>query len=82
MEDIPLTEIRPMPWERGADLPIYFSSGSSLSTPEAELPIFYTMEEPVTAAPAPLPLAGALAAWQSARRLRRRCQAARARTTA
>jgi len=82
MEDIPLTEIRPMPWERGADLPIYLSSGSSLSTPEAELPVVYTLGEPVTAAPAPLPVAGALAAWQSARRLRRRCQAARARTTA
>jgi hypothetical protein len=81
MEDIPLTEIRPMPWERGADLPIYFSSGSSMSTPEAELPTIYTLEDPATAVPAPLPMAGALAFWQSARRLRRRCQAARARTT-
>jgi hypothetical protein len=82
MEDILLTEIRPMPWERGADLPIYFSSGSSMSTPEAELPTIYTLEDPATAVPAPLPMAGALAFWQSARRLRRRCQAARARTTA
>lgn len=82
ISEITPRDFLPLPWEGGEEIPIYYSSGSSISNSVGEIQVIYTLEEPVNAVPAPLPLAGALAVWQSARRLRSRCQAAKARTTA
>jgi hypothetical protein len=56
------------------DLPIYWYFGSSGSTMVFDsTPItFATMNSNSVSTPGPLPLAGVLAGWQSARRLRRR----------
>lgn len=86
--EIPPTEWIPLPWERWEEIPtiFYFSSGSSSSYATIDfLPVHtFTLasDTAVTAAPGPLPLVGAWAGWQSARRLRRRCQAAKSQTTA
>jgi hypothetical protein len=60
------------------DFPVYWyfgSSGSSTVDVAPQPPItFETMGSDPISAPGPLPIAGALAGWHSARRLRRRCR--------
>ena len=60
------------------DFPVYWyfgSSGSSMVDLAPLPPItFETMGSDPISAPGPLPIAGALAGWHSARRLRRRCR--------
>jgi len=61
------------------DFPVYWYFGSSGSSTVVNLspltPItFETMGSDPISAPGPLPIAGALAAWHSAHRLRRRCR--------
>jgi hypothetical protein len=60
------------------DFPVYWyfgSSGSSMVDVAPLPPItFETMGSDPISAPGPLPIAGALAGWHSARRLRRRCR--------
>ncbi len=58
------------------DFPIYWYFGSSGSSMDfSQTPItFETMGSDPISAPGPLPIAGALAGWHSARRLRRRCR--------
>ena len=62
----------------GQDLPVNWyccSSGSSMVDVAPLPPItFETMGSDPISAPGPLPIAGALAGWHSARRLRRRCR--------
>jgi hypothetical protein len=58
------------------DLPVYWyfgSSGSSMVFNSTPITINPTNSYPVPT-PGPLPIAGVLAGWQSARRLRRRCR--------
>jgi hypothetical protein len=58
------------------DLPVYWyfgSSGSSFYFNSTPITINPTNSYPVPT-PGPLPIAGVLAGWQSARRLRRRCR--------
>jgi hypothetical protein len=58
------------------DLPVYWyfgSSGSSFYFDSTLITINPTNSYPVPT-PGPLPIAGVLAGWQSARRLRRRCR--------
>jgi hypothetical protein len=58
------------------DFPIYWyfgSSGSSMVVNQTPI-TFETMGSDPISAPGPLPIAGALAGWHSARRLRRRCR--------
>ena len=58
------------------DFPVYWYFGSSGSSMDVnQTPItFETMGSDPISAPGPLPIAGALAGWHSARRLRRRCR--------
>jgi hypothetical protein len=58
------------------DFPAYWYFGSSGSSMDVnQTPItFETMGSDPISAPGPLPIAGALAGWHSARRLRRRCR--------
>jgi hypothetical protein len=60
------------------DIPVYWyfgGSGSSMVDVAPLPPItFETMGSDPISAPGPLPIAGALAGWHSARRLRRRCR--------
>ena len=58
------------------DFPVYWYFGSSGSSMDFnQTPItFETMGSEPISAPGPLPIAGALAGWHSARRLRRRCR--------
>jgi hypothetical protein len=73
--------ITPVPYPIDADdvsfelfEPIYwYSSGSSISIVPIDTPVFITEFTPVPT-PGPLPIAGGLAGWHSARRLRRRCR--------
>ncbi len=58
------------------DLPVYWyfgSSGSSMVVNQTPI-TFQTMGSDPISAPGPLPIAGVLAGWHSARRLRRRCR--------
>jgi hypothetical protein len=58
------------------DFPVYWYFGSSGSSMDVnQTPItFETMGSDPISAPGPLPIAGSLAGWHSARRLRRRCR--------
>jgi hypothetical protein len=69
------TSILPDPNDDQA-FPIYLYFGSSGSSMDVnQTPItFETMGSDPISAPGPLPIAGALAGWHSARRLRRRCR--------
>ena len=73
----PPISILPYPID-GQDLPVNWyccSSGSSMVDVAPLPPItFETMGSDPISAPGPLPIAGALAGWHSARRLRRRCR--------
>lgn len=72
------TSILPYPID-DQDLPAYWYSGSSVSSMVFDsTPItFVTMNSSPVPTPGPLPIAGVLAGWHSARRLRRRCLASR-----
>ena len=73
----PPTSILPYPND-DQDFPVnwYFGSSGSSMVDVAPLPpiTFETMGSDPISAPGPLPIAGALAGWHSARRLRRRCR--------
>ena len=73
----PPNSILPYPID-DQDFPVYWyfgSSGSSTVDVAPQPPItFETMGSDPISAPGPLPIAGALAGWHSARRLRRRCR--------
>jgi hypothetical protein len=56
--------------------PIYSGGGFSSSGSTTSIGSVTVLEASTTQAPGPLPIAGALAGWESARRLRRRCRAA------